>query len=345
MVNDLTNLTIIILSSYLEKNKQDQGEVFYKLSIFPKSIEKKETILKAMFQQLRIEDISQVKQEESLEKIDFFFQSISSIDKNYAKEILLSFSLEELLDKLLCQPLVRKQKNLILEISRIDDKIAGQLSQKRPKVALVIPTYNEEKLISSIQDTFNLVDDVIVIDDHSTDDTVKIATEMGARVVRNKRNMGFFQSVHTGLQETQNLEMDIVILDSGFFDRPRWMNRICIPNMIRPIMKRDADLAVGYFGSQFGRYKFEPAYIQAMNPKGVVKFLKYYFSVFPNRQYLPYEVDFLFSKILRVERINLFNGKTLGTKFKVENNPMWNSKRVGYIFTAIKRSSRKTLKG
>jgi hypothetical protein len=44
LVNDLTNLSIIILSSYLEKNKQDQGEVFYKLSIFPKSIEKKETI-------------------------------------------------------------------------------------------------------------------------------------------------------------------------------------------------------------------------------------------------------------------------------------------------------------
>lgn len=345
LVNDLTNLSIIILLSYLEKNKQDQGEVFYKLSIFPKSIEKKETILKAMFQQLRVEDIvSQVRKEESLEKIGIFFQSVSSIDKNYAKEILRSFSLEELLNKLICQPSVRQQKNLILDISLIDEEIARKLSEKRPKVALVIPAFNEEKLISSIQEVFDFVDDVVVIDDGSTDDTNKIATKMGARVIRHKRFMGFFTSVQTGLIETLNLKADIVILDSSFFVKPPWMNRIYIPNMIRPIMKHDADLAVGHFGSQLDRYATKSVYVQAMNPKGVEKFLKY-FSFFCNGQYSLHETDFLFSKILRVETINLFNGKTLGTNLKVEKIQIKNFNSLVYIyynlFTRIRFFNRK----
>jgi hypothetical protein len=347
LVNDSTNLSIIILSSYLEKNKQDQSEVFYRLSIFPKSIEKKETILKEMFQQLRIEDIiSQVKQEESLEKIGFFFQSLASIDKNYAKEILRSFSSEELLEKLLCHPFVRQQRNLIHDISKIDDATSRQLSQKRPKVALVIPVFNEEKLISSIQDAFDFVDEVVIIDDHSTDNTVKIASELGARVIQHKSNMGFYSSVRSGLEETLNSEIDIIILDPDFFGRPCWMKHIYIPNLIGGIMRHNSDLTVGYFGSQLGRYKFGWAYVQAMDRKGAEIFLKYYSSVFPDRRYLPYQAGktgLLLSKVLHVEKIDLFNGEALGMSSKIESNLFWNIRReiLNFIFKKIERVSRK----
>lgn len=56
------------------------------------------------------------------------------------------------------------------------------------KVSVVINTLNEEKNISScISSVKTLVDEIVVVDMHSGDDTVKIARKLGAEVYRHKR--------------------------------------------------------------------------------------------------------------------------------------------------------------
>lgn len=59
---------------------------------------------------------------------------------------------------------------------------------RKPEVSIVVPTYNEEKYIrraleSLLSQKTDFDYEVIVSDGHSTDSTVKIAREMGARVV------------------------------------------------------------------------------------------------------------------------------------------------------------------
>ena len=51
-------------------------------------------------------------------------------------------------------------------------------------VSLVVITFNEEANISRcLQSAASLVDDVLVVDSHSTDQTVRIAESLGARVL------------------------------------------------------------------------------------------------------------------------------------------------------------------
>ena len=54
------------------------------------------------------------------------------------------------------------------------------------RISGAIPTYNEADNIAACIASMEGVDEIVVSDDGSTDDTVKIAREMGAKVYRRK---------------------------------------------------------------------------------------------------------------------------------------------------------------
>lgn len=76
------------------------------------------------------------------------------------------------------------------------------------KISVVIPCYNEE---NGLPATFKLIpsyiDEVIVIDNNSTDQTAKIARDFGARVI-NETNQGYGYAYQRGLKEARG---DIII--------------------------------------------------------------------------------------------------------------------------------------
>lgn len=59
------------------------------------------------------------------------------------------------------------------------------------KISVIVPAYNEEKFISvalqSIKMQSRPADEILVIDNNSTDNTVKIAKKFGAKVITEKR--------------------------------------------------------------------------------------------------------------------------------------------------------------
>lgn len=68
------------------------------------------------------------------------------------------------------------------------------------KISLVIPTYNEEKylpkMFRSLEDSSVMPDEIIVVDDQSTDRTREIARDFGAEViVVDRRNIGYARKV------------------------------------------------------------------------------------------------------------------------------------------------------
>jgi len=113
------------------------------------------------------------------------------------------------------------------------------LRDSRPKVSAIIPAFNEEETISDVvMETLKYVDEVVVVDDGSWDDTGRLALEAGARVVRQARNMGVLEAFKRGVREAKG---DIIVtLDADGQHSPSE-----IPRLLAPILNGEADMVLG----------------------------------------------------------------------------------------------------
>lgn len=83
------------------------------------------------------------------------------------------------------------------------------------KVVVVLPAYNAaltlKKTYSEIP--FDIVDDVVLVDDHSRDNTSDLAREIGIRhVIRHEQNKGYGGNQKTCYKKALELNADIVIM-------------------------------------------------------------------------------------------------------------------------------------
>ncbi|MCB4790689.1 MAG: glycosyltransferase family 2 protein [Elusimicrobia bacterium] len=87
------------------------------------------------------------------------------------------------------------------------------------KVSLIIPAYNEEvsiKLVLKQINSVNGIDEVIVVDDGSTDSTAKIARESGVKVISNLYNIGYGASIKNGIMKAKNNLIAIIDADGTY---------------------------------------------------------------------------------------------------------------------------------
>lgn len=115
------------------------------------------------------------------------------------------------------------------------------MDKQLPTVA-VIPAFNEERTIAKvILLTKKYVDKVLVCDDGSTDLTAKIAKELGATVIRHKRNMGKGATIRTALSHVKQLRPRAVV----FLDGDGQHNPEEITKLLEPIKDGKADVVIG----------------------------------------------------------------------------------------------------
>ncbi|MBN1680891.1 MAG: glycosyltransferase family 2 protein [Anaerolineae bacterium] len=109
-------------------------------------------------------------------------------------------------------------------------------------IIAVIAAYNEDRFIGSVVlKTWHHVDQVLVIDDGSTDSTAAIAEQAGAVVIRHDHNHGKAEAVNTGLRRAREMNAGIVVL----LDADGQHDPSQIPRLIAPILDHTADLVVG----------------------------------------------------------------------------------------------------
>lgn len=109
-------------------------------------------------------------------------------------------------------------------------------------VAVVVAALNEETVIASVVSKLRkYVSHVIVVDDGSSDETARRASEAGAVVLRHCINRGQGASLQTGISYALGLDVQaIVTFDADGQHRAEELDLICTP-----VLEGTADIALG----------------------------------------------------------------------------------------------------
>lgn len=120
--------------------------------------------------------------------------------------------------------------------------------QKKSKIILIIPAYNEEENILKTYNTiieYNKKNktnyDIIVINDGSTDKTEEILVENKINHITLVHNLGIGGAVQTGYKYAYENDYDIAIQYDG--DGQHDVNYV--KNIIEPVINNEADFVIG----------------------------------------------------------------------------------------------------
>jgi glycosyltransferase involved in cell wall biosynthesis len=120
-------------------------------------------------------------------------------------------------------------------------------------VTCIVPAHNEGSRIRGVLDiltTHELVDEVIVVDDASTDHTHSVSSSYSTvRVVRHTKNAGKTAAILTGLSHAQ---YDVIMLiDADLIG----LTHLDITNLLAPVLSRSKDISISLRGNALGIYK------------------------------------------------------------------------------------------
>ena len=117
-------------------------------------------------------------------------------------------------------------------------------------VSIVIPAYNEEATVAevvSVARKLSYVDEVIVVDDGSTDRTVEEAESAGATVISHIMNEGKGSAIKTGFKNSHGDIVAFIDADVSNFTSEK------IDKIIRPILEDRTDITKTKFARESGR--------------------------------------------------------------------------------------------
>lgn len=105
---------------------------------------------------------------------------------------------------------------------------------------MIIPVFNEQKAIQNVLSDIpgHLKADVVVVDNGSTDRTVELARQMGARIVHEHRR-GYGWACLAGIAALHKPDI-VVFLDGDYSDYPDELT-----GLVKPIVEGRADLVIG----------------------------------------------------------------------------------------------------
>ncbi|AXT56883.1 glycosyltransferase family 2 protein [Aquimarina sp. MMG015] len=112
-----------------------------------------------------------------------------------------------------------------------------------PIIKVIIPAFNEQDSIGHvINEIPDIVSEIIVVSNSSTDNTEDVARQAGATVLKEER-MGYGYACLKGLDyvaSQQDVPEIIVFLDGDFSDYPEELTKI-----VAPIINQDIDIVIG----------------------------------------------------------------------------------------------------
>jgi len=116
------------------------------------------------------------------------------------------------------------------------------ISDEQQKIVVIIPCFNEETTIGSvIVKARKYADEILVIDDGSADETVKVAKDLGATVISHRMNLGKSAAIKTGFKYALKTDFTFAVTLDG--DGQHDAHEI--PRMITQLHEKKSDMIVG----------------------------------------------------------------------------------------------------
>jgi glycosyltransferase involved in cell wall biosynthesis len=111
-----------------------------------------------------------------------------------------------------------------------------------PKIIVIIPAFNEAKSIDKViaEIPKDIVNEVIVVNNNSRDETSNVAQQAGATVI-DQLKQGYGFACLKGIEYAKNKHPEIIVfLDADYSDYPEEMR-----DLIKPIIEQDFDMVIG----------------------------------------------------------------------------------------------------
>jgi len=130
------------------------------------------------------------------------------------------------------------------------------------KIIVVLPAYNASKtLVNTYKEIpFDIIDEVILVDDNSTDETIKIATEIGIKhIIKHDNNLGYGGNQKSCYNKALELGGDIIImLHPDYQYTPKLIHSISylIANDVYPVVLGSRILGKGALKGGMPIYKY-----------------------------------------------------------------------------------------
>jgi len=114
---------------------------------------------------------------------------------------------------------------------------------RKHKVVVVMPAFNAARTLHMTYAELprDVVDLVILVDDGSSDETAKIARELGLELFVHNRNYGYGANQKTCYREALKTGADIIVMVHPDYQ----YDPTLLPEMIQPIERGEADVVLG----------------------------------------------------------------------------------------------------
>ena len=114
---------------------------------------------------------------------------------------------------------------------------------KKEKVIVVMPAYNAEKTLEATYRDIpeDFADEIILVDDNSTDQTVSIARKLGIRTIQHTHNIGYGGNQKTCYREALKRGANVIIMIHPDYQ----YDSTLIGELISPIMSGRFDIMFG----------------------------------------------------------------------------------------------------
>lgn len=201
------------------------------------------------------------------------------------------------------------------------------------KIAAIVPAFNEEADIGNVLEVLlssNDLDEVILVDDGSTDKTAEIGRRVGIKVVKLNKNGGKGNAMRQGIKAT---DAQIVV----FFDADLiGLTKEHIFSLINPVLNNEADMCIGIREHLVDIVKFSP--LMALGGERAIK--KYLLEKIPEELTQGFAIEtainhYFLKNNLRVKYVNL-SGLSIIIKEKKWGLAKGFANRLKMIFEIIK---------
>jgi glycosyltransferase involved in cell wall biosynthesis len=122
---------------------------------------------------------------------------------------------------------------------------------KKPKIAAIIPVYNEAKRIGRVLEILTripLLNEIIVVDDGSTDNTEEVIKSFNVKYLKNPTNQGKGIAMQNGVNATK---ADILFFCDGDLDG---LNEKIVEEILNPVIEGNVDMFIGVRSNVRERY-------------------------------------------------------------------------------------------